>query len=53
MNVSVGGSAVPVSMHSNHISNSVIFSNNNYVYVSLLSDLCTCVQLKMALQMKP
>jgi len=40
----------PISMHTDHISNSAILSNN---YVSL-SSLCACVQVKkMALQMKP
>jgi len=34
---------LPVSMHTNRISNSAILSNN---YISLPSDLCTCVQAK-------
>ena len=40
----------PVSMHTNRNSNSVILRND---LDSLLSDLCTCIQVKeMALQMK-
>jgi len=43
-----GLTSLPVSMYTDRISNSV-----NY-YVSLLSALCACVQMKkMALQMKP
>ena len=46
-----GGFFWPVSMHTNWISNSATLSNN---YVSLPSDLCTCVQAKkIASQMKP
>ena len=37
-------------MHTDYISNSAILNNN---YVSLLSALCACIQVKkMALQMK-